>query len=118
MNDSVSIHAATINEISRYLNYFAAIPMILFGSIGAFLTIIVFTTQKSFRRNPTTIYLSASAVMTGIHLPTIYSQSILVDGFLLGVFNTNDRVRCPNSARKKITSSISLISRQPYIIEG
>jgi hypothetical protein len=28
--------------------------------------------------------------MTAIHLPTIYLQSILVDGFGLGVFNTND----------------------------
>ena len=82
--------AATINDVSRYLNYFGAIPMIILGTIGAVLTVVVFTKQRSFRHNPTTTYLLATAVMTGIHLPTIYSQSILVDGFLLGVFNTND----------------------------
>lgn len=87
---NISNAAATINEVSRYLNYFGAIPMIILGTVGAFLTIVVFTKQRSFRQNPTTTYLLASAVMTFIHLPTIYSQSILVDGFLLGVFNTND----------------------------
>jgi hypothetical protein len=64
--------------------------MIIFGIIGAILTIFVFTRQSSFRRNPTIIYLLAGAVMTSIHLPSIYLQSILVDGFGLGVFNTND----------------------------
>ena len=81
---------AKLNQVSRYLNYFGAIPMIIFGTIGSILTIIVFTQQPSFRRNPTINYLLASAIMTAIHLPTIYSQSILVDGFLLGIFNTND----------------------------
>jgi hypothetical protein len=64
--------------------------MITFGIIGALLTILVFTKQKSFRHNPTITYLLAGAIMTAIHLPSIYLQSILVDGFGLGVFNTND----------------------------
>ncbi|CAF1093155.1 unnamed protein product [Adineta ricciae] len=64
--------------------------MITLGVIGALLTILVFTRQKAFQRNPTTIYLLAGGIMTAIHLPTIYLQSILVDGFGLGVFNTNE----------------------------
>jgi hypothetical protein len=64
--------------------------MIILGIIGALLTIVVFTNQPSFRRNPTITYLLAGAIMTGIHLPLIYLQSILVDGFGLGIFNTND----------------------------
>jgi len=64
--------------------------MIILGIIGALLTILVFTRQPSFRRNPTITYLLAGAIMTAIHLPFIYLQSILVDGFGLGVFNTNN----------------------------
>ena len=82
--------AAKINIVSRWLNYLLAIPMIILGIIGALLTILVFTEQPSFRRNPSITYLLACAIMTAIHLPSIYLQSILVDGFGLGVFNTND----------------------------
>ncbi|UJR07942.1 hypothetical protein I4U23_012221 [Adineta vaga] len=82
--------ASTINSISCWLNYLFAIPMIILGILGATLTIIVFTRQSSFHQNPTIIYLLAGAIMTAIHLPLIYLQSILVDGFGLGVFNTND----------------------------
>ena len=83
-------NGSVINSISRWLNYLLAIPMITFGIIGALLTILVFTKQSSFRRNPTITYLLAGSIMTAIHLPSIYLQSILVDGFGLGVFNTND----------------------------
>lgn len=86
----MSSTAEALNLVSRYLNYLGAIPMITLGTIGSIMTIIVFTQKRSFRKNPTINYLLASAIMTAIHLPTIYSQSILVDGFLLGVFNTND----------------------------
>ncbi|UJR07946.1 hypothetical protein I4U23_012225 [Adineta vaga] len=79
-----------INDVSRWLNYVLAIPMISFGIIGAILTIILFMEQRSFHRNPTIIYLLAGAIMTAIHLPSIYFQSILVDGFDLGLFNTNE----------------------------
>jgi hypothetical protein len=82
--------SSRINTVSRWLNYVLAIPMIILGIIGAILTIIIFTRKSSFQRNPTIIYLLSGAVMTAIHLPTIYLQSILVDGFDLGVFNTND----------------------------
>ncbi|CAF3925682.1 unnamed protein product [Rotaria sp. Silwood1] len=87
---TMSSTAIIINRISRWLNYLFAIPMIILGIIGAILTIIVFTRKRSFRCNPTIIYLLAGAIMTAIHLPTIYLQSILVDGFGLGIFNTND----------------------------
>jgi len=79
-----------INSVSCWLNYLCAIPMIVLGIIGAILTIIVFIKEPSFRRNSTVNYLLANAIMTAIHLPSIYLQSILVDGFNLGVFNTND----------------------------
>ena len=63
--------------------------MILFGIIGALLTILVFTGQPSFSRNPTIIYLLVGSVITAIHLPCNYLQSVLVGGFGLGLFNTN-----------------------------
>ena len=82
--------ASKINTVSRWLNYLLAIPMIILGIVGAILTILVFTKQSSFQRNPTIIYLIAGAIMTAIHLPSIYLQSILVDGFGMGIFNTNN----------------------------
>ncbi|CAF1093135.1 unnamed protein product [Adineta ricciae] len=87
---SSSSTTATINAISRWLNYILAIPMIVVGILGATLTIFIFTRKSSFQRNPTIIYLLAGATMTAIHLPTVYLQSILVDGFGLGIFNTNN----------------------------
>jgi hypothetical protein len=83
------INATTIDVITRWLNYTLAIPMIIFGTIGAILTVVVFTKQPSFWRNSSITYLLAGATMTAIHLPTIYSQSILVNGFGFGLFNTN-----------------------------
>jgi hypothetical protein len=85
-----SFEASDINNVSRWLNYLLAIPMIILGIIGAILTTLVFTRQPYFQHNPTIIYLLAGAIMTAIHLPSVYLQSILVDGFGLGVFNTND----------------------------
>lgn len=101
--------SATVNEVSRWLNYLCAIPMIVLGIIGSSLTIVVFTQQRAFRRNPTTTYLLASAVITGIHLPTIYSQSILVDGFLLGIFNTNN-IACREHNYLLYVTTVSAIS--------
>ncbi|CAF1093172.1 unnamed protein product [Adineta ricciae] len=86
----MSSTVTAINTIARWLNYALAIPMISLGIIGALLTMLIFLGQQSFHRNPTILYLLAGAVMTAIHLPTIYLQSILVDGFYLGLFNTND----------------------------
>ena len=101
--------SARLNEVSRWLNYLCAIPMIVFGIIGSLLTIVVFTQQRAFRRNLTVIYLLAGAIMTGFHLPTIYSQSILVDGFLLGIFNTND-IACREHNYLLYVTTVSAIS--------
>lgn len=98
-----------INEVSRYLNYFGAIPMMILGIVGAILTIVVFTTQVSFRNNTTINYLLANAILTGIHLPTIYAQSILVDGFLLGVFNSSNQA-CREHSYFLYVTTVTVIS--------
>jgi hypothetical protein len=72
------------------MNYLGAIPFITLGIIGAIFTVIIFTKKRLFWRNASITYLLAGATMTGIHLPMIYTQSILVFGFGLGVFNSND----------------------------
>jgi hypothetical protein len=105
----MSSAAVTINTISRWLNYVLAIPMITLGMIGAILTIIVFIAQRSFRRNCTITYLLAGAIITAIHLPSIYLQSILVDGFGLGVFNTND-IACRERNYLFYVTTVSAIS--------
>jgi hypothetical protein len=105
----MSSAAATINTVSRWLNYLLAIPMITLGILGALLTIIIFVQQRPFRRNPTITYLLAGAIMTAIHLPSIYLQSILVDGFGLGVFNTND-IACRERNYLFYVTTVSAIS--------
>jgi hypothetical protein len=82
--------AVTLRLITRWLNYVVAIPFIVLGIIGTILTLIIFTQQRLFWRNTSITYLLAGAIMTGIHLPMIYSQSILVHGLGLGFLNTND----------------------------
>ncbi|CAF1415099.1 unnamed protein product [Adineta ricciae] len=79
----------TLRIITRWLNYVVAIPFITLGIIGAILTVVIFTRQPLFWRNATITYLLAGATMTGIHLPMIYSQSILVNGFGLRFLDTN-----------------------------
>ncbi|CAF1285863.1 unnamed protein product [Rotaria sordida] len=86
---STATTTAIINTVTRWLNYVVALPMIVFGIIGAILTVFVFTRQPKFRQNPTIIYLLAGAVITAVHLPCNYLQSTLVDGFGLGLFNVN-----------------------------
>ncbi|CAF0795440.1 unnamed protein product [Adineta steineri] len=81
----------TLKIASRCLNYVGAIPFIVLGIVGAILTVIIFTKQRLFWHNASITYLLAGATVTGIHLPIIYTQSILVHGFDLGVFNTNER---------------------------
>jgi len=76
---------AAINAAVHWLNYLVAIPMIVLGIIGTILTIIVFTGKPSFLRNLTIIYLLAGAVITAIHLPCNCLQSVLIDGFGLGL---------------------------------
>lgn len=87
---NVKRNAATLNVVSQWLNYIVTIPFIILGIVGAILTVIIFTKQHLFWRNTSITYLLADATMTAIHLPLIYSQSILVHGFGLGVFNSND----------------------------
>lgn len=81
---------ATVNTVTQWLNYVVAIPFLVLGIIGALFTVIIFTRRRLFWRNPSITYLLAGAAMTGIHLPLIYTQSILVHGFGLGVFNSNN----------------------------
>jgi hypothetical protein len=81
--------AKTIYMVSQWLNYAFAIPLMILGMVGSILIILIFIKQHSFWYHPTTIYLLAGAVMTAIHLPSVYLQSVLVDGFGFGVYNTN-----------------------------
>ncbi|UJR29708.1 hypothetical protein I4U23_017257 [Adineta vaga] len=72
--------------VSQWLNYFFGIPIIIFGIIGAILTIIVFIRQRTFWHNPTITYLLAGAFMTALHLPTIYLLVVLAQGFNIVLF--------------------------------
>jgi hypothetical protein len=100
---------AAINAAVHWLNYLIAIPMIVLGIIGAILTILVFTGQPSFLRNPTIIYLLAGAVITAIHLPCNYLQSVLIDGFGLGLYNVNI-ANCRQQNYIRFMTTVSAIS--------
>lgn len=99
----------TTDRLIRWLNYLFALPMFFLGLIGALSTIIVFTHQPSFRQTPTTVYLLVGASITAIHLLFNYSQSILVDGFGFGLFNTNDS-NCRQHNYFRYMSTVAAIS--------
>ena len=99
----------TLNTITRWLNYVVAIPFLMLGIIGAILTVIIFTRRHQFWRNASAAYLLAGAALTGIHLPSIYTQSILVHGFGLGVFNTN-KIACQEHNYLLYMTTVAAIS--------
>ncbi|CAF2142167.1 unnamed protein product [Rotaria magnacalcarata] len=99
----------TLESITRWFNYTLSIPMIIFGIIGAILTVLIFTKQQSFWRHPSINYLLAGAIMTGIHLPSIYLQSILVNGFGLGLYTTN-RAACKEHNYLLYMTTVAAIS--------
>lgn len=78
-----------IDLLTRLLNYVFAIPMLTLGMIGCGLIVLLFTQKRQFRRNTSLTYLLAGAIVTGIHLPTVYIQMIMVYGFHVSLMNTN-----------------------------
>ncbi|CAF1603613.1 unnamed protein product [Adineta ricciae] len=86
----MSSAVATIHTVAVWLNYFFGIPIIVFGMIGAILTIIVFMRQRAFWQNPTIIYLLAGSVTTIVHLPTVYLPVVLAQGFGIVLFAEYD----------------------------
>jgi hypothetical protein len=100
---------ATINLLTRLLNYVFAIPMLILGIIGSILIIIIFTQKRAFRRNTSLTYLLAGAIITGIHLPTIYIQMILVYGFGVSLMNTNE-VACREHTYLRYVTTVAAIS--------
>jgi hypothetical protein len=100
---------ATLNLLTRLLNYIFAIPMLILGMIGSFLIIIVFTQTRTFRRNTSLTYLLAGAIVTGIHLPTIYIQMILVYGFNVSLMNTLESA-CREHTYLRYVTTVAAIS--------
>jgi hypothetical protein len=80
----------TARIITKWFTYIFSIPVIIFGVVGAILNILIFTKKKNFWANTSINYLLAGAVLTAIHLSGIYIQSVLVNGFDLGLYTTSD----------------------------
>ena len=100
---------STINLLTNLLNYIFAIPFLILGVIGSVFTIIVFTRGRSFRRNTTTNYLLAGAIVTGIYLPTGYIQVILVYGFDISLLNTSNAA-CREYTYLRYVTTVAAIS--------
>jgi len=83
--------------------------MLILGMIGSILIIIVFTQKRAFRRNTSLTYLLAGAIITGIHLPTIYIQMILVYGFGVSLMNTNESA-CHEHTYLRYVTTVAAIS--------
>ena len=77
--------------------------------IGSVLIIIVFTQKRSFRQHTSLTYLLAGAIITGIHLPTIYIQMILVYGFGVSLMNTNETA-CHEHTYLRYVTTVAAIS--------
>ncbi|CAF1074561.1 unnamed protein product [Adineta steineri] len=100
---------ATVNFLTRLLNYVFAIPMLILGMIGSILIIMIFTQKRSFRQNTSMTYLLAGAIVTGIHLPTIYIQMILVYGFGVSLMNTDENA-CREHTYLRYVTTVAAIS--------
>jgi ABC-type dipeptide/oligopeptide/nickel transport system permease component len=100
---------ATFNLLARLLNYIFAISMLILGMIGSMLIILVVTQKRAFRRNTSLTYLLAGAIITGIHLPTIYIQMILVFGFGVSLMNTNESA-CREHTYLRYVTTVAAIS--------
>lgn len=94
--------------VAHIINYIIAIPMTIAGIIGAILAIIVFTRQHSFWHNTTINYLLAGSILAGIHFLMIDIQTILVGGFEMGVYNTNE-VACREHTYFRYVTTVSAI---------
>ncbi|CAF1259822.1 unnamed protein product [Adineta steineri] len=99
----------TFNFLTRLLNYIFAIPMLILGITGSILIVIVITQKRTFRQNTNLTYLLAGAIMTGIHLPTIYIQMILVYGFNVSLMNTNEAA-CREHTYLRYVTTVAAIS--------
>ncbi|CAF1193039.1 unnamed protein product [Adineta steineri] len=100
---------ATVTFLTRLLNYVFAIPMLILGMIGSILIIMIFTQKRSFRQNTSMTYLLAGAIVTGIHLPTIYIQMILVYGFGVSLMNTDENA-CREHTYLRYVTTVAAIS--------
>ena len=84
-----TISASELLRSSRIVALILGTPILIFGTLGVLLTILLFAKQHLPCRHPTTVYLLASAIMTAFHLPCIYLLNIVAHGFNVGLFNTN-----------------------------
>jgi hypothetical protein len=83
--------------------------MLILGMIGSLLIIILFTRKRAFRQNTSLTYLLAGAIITGIHLPAIYIQMILVYGFGVSLMNT-DVSACREHTYLRYVTTVAAIS--------
>ncbi len=100
---------ATFNLLGRLLNYIFAIPMLILGMIGSMLIVLVVIQKRAFRQNTSLIYLLAGAIITGMHLLTIYIQMILVYGFGVSLMNTNEN-SCREHTYLRYVTTVAAVS--------
>ncbi|UJR32486.1 hypothetical protein I4U23_019948 [Adineta vaga] len=99
----------TFSFLTRFLNYIFAIPMLILGMIGSILIVVVILQKRAFRQNTSLTYLLAGAIITGIHLPSIYIQMILVYGFNVSLMNTNESA-CREHTYLRYVTTVAAIS--------
>jgi len=103
------VSEATFNLLARLLNYIFAIPRLILGMIGSMLIVLVVIQKRAFRQNTSLIYLLTGAIITGIHLLTIYIQMILVYGFGVSLMNTNENA-CREHTYLRYVTTVAAVS--------
>lgn len=83
------LRATELDLAAQVVNYVLALPLLILGIVGVILSIVVFSSQISFRRNTTIVYLLAGSILAGIHLIIVDIQRLLADGFKVRIFNIN-----------------------------
>ena len=80
MSSEAAIAAAILSASQKYTIYVSFV--ILFGGvIGQVINILIFTSSKQFRNNPSAFYLAAESIVNCIQLLISFSSRIAISGF-------------------------------------
>ncbi|CAF2669704.1 unnamed protein product [Rotaria sp. Silwood2] len=100
--------AEKLHLAAHVINYIIALPLLVLGIVGVILSVTIFISQHSFRRNTTINYLLAGSILAGIHFLLVDIQTLLVEGFNIGIYNTNETA-CREHTYFRYVTTVSAI---------
>ncbi|CAF3782448.1 unnamed protein product [Adineta steineri] len=78
---SIQLTVQEILDASEHFTIYVSFIILFGGIFGHIIDILVFTSSKPFRKNPSAFYLTAESIVNCIHLLISYSSRIAINGF-------------------------------------